>query len=366
MNEGLFQLIMRQSPLGYAFLKVHCENTNESQFEFIEINPAFGNLLSLSWESVSGVKLKKIENFNEAEMELIRDVAAGTGPGEFEYYSDSAKKHYKVSVFSPDENLIVLLASDISNHMHRLARLNILLSTINDIIFEIDSAHCFRNVWVNDEKNLFMPKESFLNKRIDEVFSSDIWRLFEDALNKARDTGERVLIEYGSPIPGDNRYFKAEIIPRADICNKPVFVAVIADITSQVNRLSGGESDLLDIFSCIPEAVICTDEKGIISRMNPSAENLTGYKNSELAGKSFESHITIQDAETRQAVKGIAGRVLRDRSPVTFRDSAVLVRKDKSEVHVSWDAAPVVSQDGTIRGLVILIREADQDHIRAH
>ena len=53
----------------------------------------------------------------------------------------------------------------------QLLHLQVLLTALDDIIFEIDGNLTFKNVWARDESILYMPKEQFLGKKVTEVMS---------------------------------------------------------------------------------------------------------------------------------------------------------------------------------------------------
>lgn len=114
-------------------------------------------------------------------------------------------------------------------------KLNALIASFDDIVFELDATFRFLNVWVNNSDLLFMPKESFLGKNIREVFDKDYADQFISLLQTALATGDIITHEYRSPLPNDERLYRARITPwdNEGGVYKKVFV-VIADITAVV------------------------------------------------------------------------------------------------------------------------------------
>lgn len=112
-------------------------------------------------------------------------------------------------------------------------RLDALISSLDDMIFELDDQFRFLNVWANDSKLLFMPRESFLGKNIREVFREDYASQFIPHLQNALASGNIITHEYQSPVPGDKRLYRARITPwnnKKGIYNR-LFI-MVADITA--------------------------------------------------------------------------------------------------------------------------------------
>ncbi|WP_316812240.1 ATP-binding protein [Pedobacter heparinus] len=114
------------------------------------------------------------------------------------------------------------------------AHLQSLITSLEDIVFEIDGNHIFKNVWVSDERMLFMPKAAFLGKTIAEVMGPQA-PTFTGPVNTAIQTGEVQEVVYPHLDPGITAWFKARIKPvvRAEQPENYILVLSIQDITTQ-------------------------------------------------------------------------------------------------------------------------------------
>jgi len=114
------------------------------------------------------------------------------------------------------------------------AHLQSLITSLEDIVFEIDGNHIFKNVWVSEESLLFMPREAFLGKTITEVMGS-MAQTFTDPVNKAIKTGDMQEVVYPHMDLGITAWFRARIKPvvKAELPENYILVLSIQNITTQ-------------------------------------------------------------------------------------------------------------------------------------
>lgn len=119
--------------------------------------------------------------------------------------------------------------------LHELtAHLQSLITSLEDLVFEIDGNHIFKNVWVSDESMLFMPKEAFLGKTVTEVMGAQSVT-FTDPINEAIKTGKVQEVVYRHLNPDVNEWFKARIKPvqKDPQLSNYILVLSIENITKQ-------------------------------------------------------------------------------------------------------------------------------------
>lgn len=96
------------------------------------------------------------------------------------------------------------------------AHLQSLITSLEDIVFEIDANQTFKNVWVSDERILFMPREQFLGKKIADVMGSQA-AIFTEPVKEAVRKGVSQELVYHHIDANINKWYKAKI--------KPVFIS---------------------------------------------------------------------------------------------------------------------------------------------
>ncbi|WP_119079359.1 ATP-binding protein [Chitinophaga alhagiae] len=114
------------------------------------------------------------------------------------------------------------------------AHLHALLVSLEDITFEINGLQVFRNVWIHDDSKLFMPREEFLGKTVQEVFGPQA-AIFVEAINAVLQTGMAHEVEYKHFYEDIDQWFRASIKPVYMMPDPAhtVMVISIQDITAR-------------------------------------------------------------------------------------------------------------------------------------
>ena len=107
----------------------------------------------------------------------------------------------------------------------------------------------------------------------------------------------------------------------------------------------------------IGDGVIATDEQGRVTRLNPVAETLTGWTESEALGRPLGDVFVILDEETRREAASPVARVLRDGRIASLANHTVLVARDGRETPIDDSAAPIRDDDGATVGAVLIFRD---------
>jgi len=111
----------------------------------------------------------------------------------------------------------------------------------------------------------------------------------------------------------------------------------------------------------IGDAVISTNKKGIVEYLNPVAEQLTGWLNTEIQGKNLEEIFKIINEETREAVESPVHKVLREGVVVGLANHTLLISKDGREIPIADSGAPIKNEIGEIIGVVLVFRDQTEE-----
>jgi PAS domain S-box-containing protein len=110
-------------------------------------------------------------------------------------------------------------------------------------------------------------------------------------------------------------------------------------------------------LDAIGDGVIATDTGQRVQRMNPVAEELTGWPQSEARGRPLREVMPILDAETGEALTCPAGEVLAGGERRDLDEGAVLVDRDGNERPIADSAAPIRDPEGACVGVVVAFRD---------
>ncbi len=112
-------------------------------------------------------------------------------------------------------------------------RMQALISTIDEVVFEFDVNGIYKNIWTTDESLLARPKAELLGRRAAEFMAPEvidpILRIFKRVLK----TGLGESIEYSLSVPA-KKWFLARVTPIPSATGKPTAICMTArDITAR-------------------------------------------------------------------------------------------------------------------------------------
>src|SRR5205823_2982231 len=131
----------------------------------------------------------------------------------------------------------------------------------------------------------------------------------------------------------------------------------VAERRRAEDALRESEQSLATTLDSIGDAVIATDNDGRVVRMNPVAEQLTGWPLGEARGRPLGEVFRVCDEETRAPVEDPAARVLRDGAAFGLAGRVVLRARDGVERPIGDSGAPIRDPKGRIHGVVLVFRD---------
>lgn len=113
-------------------------------------------------------------------------------------------------------------------------------------------------------------------------------------------------------------------------------------------------------LASIGDAVIATDSAGIVTFLNPVAECLCGVSLGDSAGRPLRDIFRIVNEKTRDPVGNPVDQVLATGLTVALANHRVLITPDGRETPIDDSAAPIVSENGQISGVVLVFRDVTE------
>jgi PAS domain S-box-containing protein len=127
--------------------------------------------------------------------------------------------------------------------------------------------------------------------------------------------------------------------------------------------LARQEADLQATLYGIGDAVVATDVGGHVVRMNPMAEQLTGWTEAEAAGQPISEIMRLIDEQTRRRVENPVARVLLARKMISLSSHTLTISKDGREIPIADSAAPIFDSGGIISGVGFLFHEQTEERM---
>lgn len=131
-------------------------------------------------------------------------------------------------------------------------------------------------------------------------------------------------------------------------------------LEEQQERLEAQEETRTTLYS-IGDGVICADGSGLVTRLNPVAEALTGWSEAEAQGKPLAQVFHIISKATRLRVENPVERVLREDRIVGLAKDTLLIHRDGTERPILDSSAPIRNAAGKITGVVMVFHDQTPD-----
>ncbi|MDD0838717.1 EAL domain-containing protein [Curvibacter sp. HBC61] len=125
--------------------------------------------------------------------------------------------------------------------------------------------------------------------------------------------------------------------------------------------LADSEEDLATTLRSIGDAVLATDPQGRITRLNPVAEQLTGWSAAEALGRRLEDVFRIVHEDTGAPAETPLALVLATGQAQELTGPIVLIPRQGEGRPIADSAAPIRDKQGRVRGVVLVFRDVSAD-----
>jgi len=117
------------------------------------------------------------------------------------------------------------------------------------------------------------------------------------------------------------------------------------------------EARLRTIWNSIGDGAIATDAQGCVTRMNPVAEELTGWGLADAMGRPLPQVFDIVNAFSGEPVVNPVQQVLLTGKTVDLANHTVLIARGGTRRHIADSGAPIKDDRGTITGVVLVFHD---------
>ena len=148
--------------------------------------------------------------------------------------------------------------------------------------------------------------------------------------------------------------------------NTPIgIIAYAMDITSQVlaeKALKISEKNLETTLNSIADAVIVTDTEQHITRMNPIAEQLTGWSLTEVAGKPIESVFLMAARKSDETVINPVAQTIIEKKIIKQLPTSNLITRTGLILQITASAAPIIDNNNQLTGVILVFHDVSQQY----
>lgn len=113
-------------------------------------------------------------------------------------------------------------------------------------------------------------------------------------------------------------------------------------------------------LASIADGVVATDAGGAITFMNAVAAELTGWDPDLAVGMPIEDALVLRREDTGEAIESPIRQALRTQQKIGLENHTTLVTPDGKTFPVDDSAAPILDENGSVCGAVMVFRDVTQ------
>jgi PAS domain S-box-containing protein len=129
----------------------------------------------------------------------------------------------------------------------------------------------------------------------------------------------------------------------------------------RAEELFQSEQNLRTTLASIGDGVITCDVQGRVQLMNPVAQELTGWLESQAHNRPLDEVFHIINEASREPVENPVTKVQRLNRIVAIANHTLLVRRDGSELAIDDSGAPIRNEAGELIGIVMVFRDVTME-----
>lgn len=133
-------------------------------------------------------------------------------------------------------------------------------------------------------------------------------------------------------------------------------------LLASLSDIQISEENLSITLQSIGDGVIATDHEGLITRMNPVAEHLTGWTLADALGRPMKEVFDIINAQTRLPVRNPVELVMERGNIVGLANHTILLARDGNEYQIADSAAPIRDSSDEIIGVVLVFSNVTEKY----
>lgn len=224
-----------------------------------------------------------------------------TDEGHFDWLSFSSKLvpeypdiHMLLSIFN-----VTKLINENKTLLEKKKQLQLLVASLDDLVFEVTKTGVFTNYWTSNADLLFYQPDEFLNKNLRELFPAAISEKTLELIHKALTFNKVFKMEFISNLESHKgKWYKMKIMPIH--LTQDRVALVISDISEKVESLEKirfNQHKFNQAFHFSGLGISLTNLEGNCIESNKTLSKILGFSQKELSKINFFDYTHPDDLE---------------------------------------------------------------------
>jgi PAS domain S-box-containing protein len=358
-NEKKYHSLYSSMNEGVALHEVTYDGLGKPvDYIILDVNPAFESITGIKKEKAVGSKASELhETGKPPYLEIYAEVVASGKPTSFETYFPPMKKHFNISVFSPEKGKFATLFYDTTEHRQMEKQLNAseekyrdLFENAMDIILTLDLKGSITAV-NNSVSRFGYKKEDLIGKNIVDFVSKEYWPLVMKDFSKVTQ-GEPAKNETELAAPAGKilvEYNARAIVKENNVAGVQINIRDVTERQRAEETLRKSEAKYRSLVEQSTQGIVIA--QGSIPHMvfvNSVMAKILGYTVEELTSLSPQQTSCLVHPDDRELFFGryierLEGRPAPPRYEVRgIRKDGTIVWLELSSARIEYDGQPAV------------------------
>ena len=141
---------------------------------------------------------------------------------------------------------------------------------------------------------------------------------------------------------------------------KHSFDEAVTGRDSQIDILRKNRALLVTTMNSIGDALVATDATGRITFMNPIAEKMTGWQESDAVGKEFVRVVSTSSEKTGDKIELPVAQVLKNNIEKEIPANILVAYRDSVTKPIAGHAVPIWDDSGNVNGVAVVFRDISE------
>ncbi len=222
-----------------------------------------------------------------------------------------------------------------------------------------------RNIFCNDRDGTWFGVDaaSMAGQPLDGVFAPSVYAVLAPLCHTALQ-GKAVTVEMELQAPGaDMLYGQVALACRREGGVPMGVLMLITDLSARRRAemaLADEQERMRVTLNSIGDAVITTDDAGLVTFCNPIAETMTGWLSEEALGLPIEQVMPLLNGHHGAPTRNPVRLALTEQRIVGMAIDCCLRRRDGRIFDVEDSAAPILDHTGALRGAIIVFHDVSE------